>query len=215
MIQFTINGDARAALRVTALVDRQLPFATAKALNDTAIDAQENIRGGLFARFHLRRETFILRTVKIFPGEFATKDNPRAILRIDPTRDLLAKFERGGTKRPRYTRNIAVPRDARADVAQVIPKRLRPKSLQLQTVRTATGKTQVKGRSRTFLIRTESFEGIFQRVRGGGMRLLYGLERSVQIPASLEFERTARLVAARTWEIHLNRALVYAISTAK
>ena len=84
-----------------------------KALNATILDGQKSARSNIAERFTLRRSAFILNTVKIERGNFATKENLRAGVGIDRTRDILAKFEDGGTKTPREGSSIAIPVGAR------------------------------------------------------------------------------------------------------
>ncbi|MHC5059306.1 MAG: hypothetical protein ACYTKD_32025, partial [Planctomycetota bacterium] len=46
------------------LFAEQLPFATSKAINDTAKDAQKAQRAGMARRFTVRRPTFVFRSIK-------------------------------------------------------------------------------------------------------------------------------------------------------
>jgi hypothetical protein len=192
-----------------------------KALNETALQAQEAIRGGILSRFTVRRQDFILRTVKIFPNEFATKSNFKAIVRIDPSRNFLAPFEHGGTKKPLTGNSLALPDAVRDNKTDVIPRAMRPKGLRLRITQTRSGKTQVKGAKRTFLI--PGF-GIMQRIGGrrgyGGPRasnvlVLYRFRSSVRLSPMLRFEATARQVAAQNFDGNLARSINFAIATAR
>ncbi len=217
MIQ--IVADLKPALDLTDRARRQVPFAASKALNDTIKQIQAAERAQIEKTFTLRRKQFVLRTVKINRQDFANKRNLRATVRIDPTRDFLAKFERGGVKRPHSGRSIAVPIDVKRGKTGVGSRRLRPKALALRAHHTAGGKTQYRGEKRTFLVERGAFRGIFQRVgrrRRSSIRLLYSLVTSVRIPASLRFERTARRVATpERLQANFHRAFEFAMRTAR
>jgi hypothetical protein len=203
-----------------AQLSRQVPFATSKAINVTLNQGQEAMRRQVEGEFTLRRPTFILNTIKIAPGDRATKAKLVGTIRIDPDRDFLAPFEKGGTKRPIAGKSLAVPAEGlprkRSDV---IPARLRPKALDLTVHRTRTGKVQFKGQQRTFIVEKSTFNyGILQRVgRGKGSRVmvLYWFQRSVEREPILRFEKTLREVVNRNWDKNLADAMDLAIRTAR
>jgi hypothetical protein len=106
----TVSIDVTATVRdFAATLDqfhqRQLPFATANAINDTLLEVQTAERAHIHAAFTVRRTSFIDNLVKI--TKFAKKDDPSGEIGIRgpnsaPDRaDILTKFETGGTKTPR------------------------------------------------------------------------------------------------------------------
>lgn len=202
-----------------AIVDAQIGFATSKALNVTANDVQAEIQRGLEGRFILRRRGFVLRTIKIDPRERATKYDLRAVIRVDPQRNILAKFEAGGVKRARSGRRLAVPDEARRKRTDIVPAALRPKALKLRLHRTKAGKVQFKGEQRTFLVEKSTFSsGILQRVgrgRGSRVRVLYWFQRGVLLDPLLRFETTARRVVAQRFNVNFAEAMRLAIETAR
>lgn len=170
--------------------DEQIPFAVSRALNDTAMGGQEDMRQGARARFRIKRPDFLDRSVKI--PKFSTKKD--AVLSVSVVMDygpdgrgqVWDKFEPGGIKTPTRGQSIAVPMAVAARGA-IVPDGMRPRQLKLHTV----GR-RVIGDQRTFLLEYSGKRGIFQRTgpKQGDVRLLYWLTPSVPIPASLEFGKT-------------------------
>lgn len=171
------------------VAEEQIPYATSRALNDTALGGQEDQRQGMRARFRIKRPDFLDRSVKI--PRFTTKRDPelKISLIIDPNPNnrgpLWDKFEPGGTKTPTHGQSIAVPMAITR--GGIVPDGMRPKQLNLH----ASGR-RVIGDQRTFLLEYNGRRGIFQRTgpKQGGVRLLYWLTPSVPIPPSLEFNKT-------------------------
>lgn len=93
------------------------------------------------------------------------------------TADILAKFEEGGTKRPREGRHLVVPIEVRRTKTGVVSRVQRPRAFQFREV----GQSIV-GLKRTFII---PGVGIFQRRGKRNVRLLYGFESAVPIPAGI------------------------------
>lgn len=154
-----VRVDVDSAVRALSNVRRdQLPFATSLAVNWTALGAQRDIRAHVRQEFTLRRPDFILKTIKVEKGDWATKRNPLAFrLKIDDKRydkgrrDLLAKFEAGGTRaRPDRDAPVFIPSEhARPQFAAITPKRLFPFALRLQSGRGTVGFYLVQGSSLT------------------------------------------------------------------
>ncbi|MEP6744359.1 MAG: hypothetical protein ABJB33_02600 [Gemmatimonadota bacterium] len=184
-------------------------------INNTLKKSQTAVWGTLAAYFTLRRRTFIERTIKI--TEFAKKTSLSATLAVDPTRDFLAKFEEGGTKVSTQGKSLAVPIAARPNKSALIPPRFQIKNLQLTSVTNKNGKVTIQGARGTSLIRTGHGAFILQRFGRGGKqtRVLYALERSVPIPATLGFDKVVRATIDEVWEGECGAAVERAISTAK
>jgi hypothetical protein len=220
----TVEADIAPGLRLIADVRKQLPFAVSKAINDTLLQAQVAERERIAGAFTLRRPDFIFRTVKIEREDFAQKDKLYGIMRIDPTRDFLAKFEAGGQKTPRSGHDIAVPDQARPSKGALIPAGLRPKALSLQR----TG-GRIRGAKRTFVIETSTHPGIYQRVgterrgafrrigrgRDPNVRLLYSFKPSVRIDRRLGFAETAKRVVDQQFKANFAASFDLAMRTAR
>jgi hypothetical protein len=178
MIEVQIDQKALGdALRAIGLVGPKARYAASLGINRTLNEAQDAIRAGITERFTLRRKDFILRTIYRKPGEdWATKDNLRGAVRVNPEQNFLAKFEEGGLKTPRSGRALAVPVDVRRNKADIIPRN--------QSVRAllASGKAFIH--NNLVLQRTGS------KARGFGLTLLYIFKPSVHLNVPLKFVET-------------------------
>lgn len=225
-MNIAIKVDAKDAIRfLTDLEQRQVPYAISTAINDTLKLGQRFEREHIRAHFTLRRPEFIERTVKI--SQFASKRNPVGVIEIDPTRDVLAKFEAGGRKQARGGGALAVPIAVRRTKTDLIVKNMRIRELQLRAHRTNKGVVQLKGQRRTFTVKGRGVGAILQRVgrkpkgsslsaeiAGGSLRVIYAFKRSVPIPANLEFTKSI-LLAVEEWPKLMDAAMAKAIATAK
>lgn len=200
-----IQVDPSSALSYLQRLSNQAPFATSKALNTVANKGQAAIRENVKANFVLRRETFILNTIKIERADRATKTKLDVTISIDRTRDVLAKFEAGGPKTARDGSNIAIPLDARRNKRDIITKSQRPRAL-LDSRRGQAGR----------IFKTAT--GILLRVgsmRAGTTRTLYLLKRVVVIPRRLGFAASATRAVHDNWVKDMTDAFMEAERTAR
>ena len=195
----------------------QVPFATSGALNDTAKRFQKDQTRAMRRSFTERNRLFLSRAVKIKP--FASKKRLVAQVQIAPpgsprTADILSKFERGGTKKPRGQR-LAVPKDVKRTRAGKVSPSLRPKALEFQSV---SSKVSV-GQKRTIAFRLPGGRGgIYQRVGRKGrssLRLLFLFIPRARIEPRLNFYRRARRVGDRFYQSFFNRRYARAVKTAR
>lgn len=212
MLDIDVRADFTPALRFVGSVQRQIPYATALAINDTLVGAQKEIRQGLHRRFDLRRKKFIERTIKINRKDFAKKTKLEGTLRVDPRRPVLAKHERGGIQRPEG-QHFAVPTGTKKKRTRRFPtlkKRYGP-------FRRRGG--QILGaEERTFIIATGRAPGLYKRVGKGKrsrVRQLYAFKRRVSLDARLDFIATAGRVVHRDYAQNFHRKLEYAMRTSK
>ncbi len=170
----------------------------------------------------------------------ATKTNLRVILDTGLSAAILDPFETGKPHGPSLRnagRLPAVPSDdLRITPMTVIPRQLYPVNLGLQVRRdpkggtfyyalgkksiakhltplhtTSGGRTQLKGRFRTFQIDGPKGPMILQRETGGDVRVLWFLKPSVPRPASLRFVQLGRRIATERWPINLNNSALFAL----
>ncbi len=183
---------------------RQSRFALVKALNKTANDAQRDIRTGIEKRFVLRRKDFILRSVKI-PKEARadTRTNRYNVeIMIDPQRDVLAKFEKGGEKHPIDGRALAIPTtNVRKTITATIPLSRRPRGL------FASKKKVV---SKAGLLLESVGKG-----RAAVTRVLYVWRGRIRIKPMLEFEKTATTSVEKQWQPNAEESVRYEIANLK
>lgn len=214
----TIHVDYRKAVgQLKADAERHVPFALAKAVNDTALDVQRAQRANLRKKFTLRRPEWADRSIKMV--RFAKKSDPTAVIGIHPPggdqrADILDKFEDQTEKLPKAG-TIAIP-VSRVGLARgsagVLRNRVRPRDL------VASGKA--------FIVRKRMGnvgEGlILQRVgfgQGSGRRssvvALYYLARRARIRPTLQFIRTAGESIDDTFASHMVKRLDEALRTAR
>ena len=230
--------DTKGVLTGLERLSRQVPFAISKAMNESLKGAQKDIRATLPGHFTLRRKQFVERTVKI--TEFATKRKQVARLAVDPTRDILAKFEEDTRKQGQEGKSLAVPIDARPSETALVPKRLQIKALQLRPVVGRNGKRQLKGAKGTYTITTPRGTYVIQRVnrterpvfyvrdRNGVLRqerqkrvtraetkVLYAFKKSVPIKPTLGFVKTGTAAVDRLWPGAMRTAFDEAERTAR
>lgn len=218
-MKITVTANTKKAEdMLTALVQKQIPYALSRATNAVAKDVQAAVRAELPGHFILRRKGFIERTIKIL--KFSNKrDRPIATtIGTDPRFNFLAKFERGGTKQGAGGGSLAVPQvgGARRTIRSVVPSSLRIPALQLRKHTTAGGKVQLKGLFRTFTVKTATTALVMQRVGKRGLtKVLYAFKRSVPIRPMLGFYRTAEQVVGGMWVRRASESLRDAVKNAR
>src|SRR5882724_1035050 len=146
-----VSVDTGGAERLCTAVLKQFPFAVANALNRLAFEFRDQERNLIEGRFTVRRP-WVTQGVQVPAGGRATKDRLQSRVEVEQKRSFLWKFEAGGIKRSRQGGLIAIPKQDVFPESQVVPKGKRPKAFQFQVHRTVTGKLQLKGQKRTFLI---------------------------------------------------------------
>jgi hypothetical protein len=223
-----IDLDIRQVEKLTKAVIRQLPFATANALNKTALTFQEVKRRDFRSTFLLRRKPFIEQQgVKVLRG-FAKKDKLEITVGVDDKADFLSKFEPGGVKRPQGE-HLAIPSPKSLDRSKVIPRNMRPRALDIAdgvaqgiTVRRKKGtvtpgkiRRAGQGLRRTFEVPEV---GIFQR-RGRGAAStthpLYLYGRQARIQPELRYIERAREIMSRKFNDNFRQEFAKAIKTAR
>jgi len=161
----------RDLLRTCDVMDSQLPFATAKALNELATTFQANERDVIQGGMTIRRP-WVLQGVKIDRSDFATKDRLVARVHVDEQRDFLNKFEDGGTRTPQIGRSLAVPIAARPSKAALIPAGMRPRAFGFKEI---GGASLARHASH---LRDRRFRS---GVLSGGVRVFEGSNRTILI----------------------------------
>lgn len=212
----TIALETPRPLQLTGELQRQVPFAISLGMNQALLRAQQAIRQRVMGTFIVRRSQWISQSIKI--TKFSTKRDLEAVLQVDPTRNVLGKFEPGGTKTSvRPGGSLVVPGPWKHPSA-VIPTELRPGAFKFQYAGKGAQATVFRGRDRTFLIRRGARGGaIFQRTGRGAnaIRLLYILTSQARIPASLHFRATGMAQFHTHWPREYRAALFRALRTAR
>ena len=174
-----VHVDPRAVLGwLSDAQERQLPFAVSLALNRVANQAQVAERENLKRSFKLRRESFVLKGVKISKQDRATKSSWRVTIQLayPDDRHFLDQHEVGGY-RTRYGGKRLWQPNPEVFASKVIGRAnpLHPKNLRLAKDKSG----RVVGQERTFLVRVKSAVLVLQRVdrrlTKGSARRLKGL----------------------------------------
>lgn len=211
-------------------VSDQLPYAMSRAANAVVNRAQQAIQGSLEDKFTLRRGTFIRNTIYRNPQtDFANKSQSpiQATVRVDPSRDYLAKFETDTSKSAQSGGSLAVPIVRESDKSMIIQ---RSSPLYIKTVmaliagqggknvgpfRRGKRGRQLQQQS-FFLLKSRVGETlVMQRLGPGQARVLYAFRKSVPIKADLDFVEIAEEVVLNEWDAEASRALADAIATMK
>lgn len=218
MLAVTVKDDIDKAIeRGVNRAFKQVPFAIAVSLTETAKDLDDAISREMPRNFTIRRP-WVVQGIRIRP---ATKAKLEAqVYSRDP---FMGLQETGGTKRPinrrvfDYQGWLAIPLDARRSKADVVNQRDWPENLvrpfvfqardgrmylAVHELNTAKGAKSVR-----------SMRG--KQKRSTGMRLMYTLVRSVQLKERLHMGRTAKRIVPERFNHHFPIALQRAVSTAR
>ena len=199
---FSVKSNVKQFSRgLSSIQRRQIPFATARALNDTIFGVRKRIVGRTWPRaVTVRNRRFMSTALRV---EKATKRKQQVALFDRFGRDFLPLQAEGGIKRPRGA-HIAVP-------------------IQRNVRRTASGKVRKSQLPRVVLRKPKVFTGrirsahpaIAERTRKGGLKLLYTLIRSAPIAKRFMFYEDAAASSARQFPRHLARRFTQALRTAR
>ena len=218
MASVEVTGDIRGVLSL----DRQLVYAAARALTQTAKQSQAASIEAIKSTFTTRGSWYLPSSrfgIRIDP---ATKQKLEAVVKT--AADWLALHETGGDKTP-LGKFIAIPTsNVRRSEGQIIPPELRPRNLDrafVLTLKPGTSKATQRNRARgrtPFAARAgpEGTRILFQRYGSGrgDIRAMYILERRARIrKRSTVIEPTVRTVASRLGP-NFAEALAEALRTA-
>jgi hypothetical protein len=235
MAAITVQVDVSDADKLCAGAQRQLPYAISRAINATANDLRDTMRQEVMLRFMVRagHQAFIQKSIQVK----SYSDKSQAVIAAEVGtgfpggRDLLGKFEAGGQKRmvdPYAPPHIPTP-TLRRSPASNVPQAMYPSTLGLVPVRTtigvriprwhktASGKLQIKGARRTFVIGEPGADvwGVFQRTGKRTIHMIWLYRQMTPVPARLGFVKTAESVVATRWPPNFEAAFAQALATAR
>lgn len=233
---FTIDIDTNTlASRLTAVEQRQLPFAISLGLNRTAQEVRAKAQQHMVMRgFTFRSansQAWAIKQVAFPKGAWATKTRPIAKVFLErAAKSILDWIEQGHIKTatrpiPGLGPRLAIP-FRRSRMAE-IPRSMFPVNLGLQSRRntapkakTAWTKASAKGKQRTFVVAYGTGKGlIMQRTaRGRGrtnVQVLFFLQTAQRIRARPWFMPIATETAAERLGPNLLQALREALATAR
>ena len=210
------------------LQQRQLPFATSKALNALAIDVQTRERGRLREVFNIRRPAFADRSIKII--HFATKADLYAEIAIKSPGNasvggnVFNKFEADTVKTPFGNHGIAVPIKDHQIRRGIIPNSQKPGAFNLHREG-----NRVVGDKGTYVIKLSGGRELLLQRKDLGKRaakkagratktdstLLFIFVPRVKINPVLKFAPSAAEVVGRMWAQRFGEAFAQAMRSAK
>lgn len=201
-LETQIVGDFPALTRaMRKVVEKQLPFASSKALTTMAFKARDTYRGAFPRRFTSRRKSLAAFAFRadVSKARKTNWPNQVAAVGVHKNASWLVKHEKGGMVSPEKSRRHAIPTKAverKRTRGGSIPSRLKPRNLDA-TVRGG-------------VLRAAGARG-FKRGKGKRVSAMFLLRRRVRIAPKLGFERTVTAYATATWPRHFNRELRAAI----
>jgi hypothetical protein len=225
-VNINVQINAKALQVETDRQAKNLAFSTAQAINKTILDVQLDERANLDQKFKVRKPAFMYRLIRVYQFAKVQTNKPFAEIGIDNTKDrvLLSEFEAGGKKDPFIGKNVAVPitgSKARPSFGQSVPSRFMFKGLDMQRHLTGAGKTQWKGKYRTFVIpgvgiamrggapKTERRVAAQERFKGlqekTGTQLIYTFAKHPKLKPGLAFVVRAQRKIAVAFPDHFNR----------
>ena len=202
---------------LTALEQKQLPFARSLAINRLGQAFQKAERERLDSIFTLRRKDFIEKQGVKRVSRAATKADPTVTYGIDQKASFLAKFESDTRKFPTKGSGhmLALPASGvRRNKRDIVTAGFRPRAL-VQRLGSKKGAGQVivieKAQGRLG-------PGIYQRSGRHGkgpLKTLFTFKPSVSIDPELHFLDTAKRVASEQWPTIFTSAFQEALRTAR
>lgn len=235
-MEATIVVDVSDADKLCKAAVRQLPFALSRAINATAKSVRDTMLDELRLRFIIRKQQFARRAIDV--TQMSNKNQTviqATVSTVVPfptqSRDVFGKFEEGGRKvaaNPYFPNIIPTP-SLRRSPTSLPPMGMYPSRLGLTPVRsfignrapkwhkTASGKTQIKGANRTFVLGDsgDRYWGVYRRTGKRTIKRIWIYRSVVPIPKRLGFRSTATAVVERVWQANFEDAFAQAIQTAR
>ena len=195
---------------LTNVQRKQLPFATAVALQSTAYDVKRKQIGRTFpGAFETRNQNFAKGVLIVEPGKRSPRKNVNkrnlhaAVYAIDRVADYLEKHARGGIKRP-TGQWISIPtRHIKRTAKGKVGKAKRPRN--------------IVNKPNVFFRHQGPTPDIVRRPRGKGksLEVLYQLVPLARIPKRLRFYEDAAKVVQRRMVPNFKKSFERAVRTAR
>jgi len=180
--------------------EKQIAYGTSVALNKAAFSARTAAQYHLEKRLILRNK--FLKNSVIYKR--ASKTKLEAWVGVLERASWAERLEKGGTRRPKSSKNIVIPQGVRSDPKKLIPKRLRP--------------SQLLARKDVFYSDQISpgIKGIWQRLPNNRLKLLYDLEPTTSYDNNqIELKKTMSIAALKSLERNLDKCVADAFRSAK
>lgn len=218
-VNFDIN--VLGAIDKTAKAQKNLVYSVVQGINATAKKIQEAQQQQLEKRFTLRSNTkaFMLRNVAIIKP-FASVGAGRLFAEVgvgQRNRLLLGGYETGEERKPFKGHMIAQPvvgSPARPTFGQPVQPQFTFRAMALKAAKGKQAANRKVGNNGTYSVRGV---GVFQRTGPGreGSKLLYGFARQQRLPAKLNWQKTARDIAAKWLNEYTTQAFLKSLNRSK
>lgn len=173
----------------------QIPFASSRAINDTAVKAQEALVKGIIIRFNNKKKWWIKGNRRTgIRVKFSNKNNKPIMASVYTDAYFAEIQEDGGVKAPVSGKVLAVPTDR-------APK----------TLRRSDGVARAKQKSTVFV----SKKGVFQRMSKRKLKPLFTWARVANIKPRFKFDLTVRTAVNRWFPIMFKKRMEQAIPCAE
>lgn len=198
--ELSVKHDVAQVTRwLTDIQKKQIPFATANALNDTAFAARSELMKQ--APQKLDRPTPF--TVKAFQVQKAKKLNLAAVVFVEPKRYEYLKYQIDGGTREAKGKGVGLPTaNKKLDQYGNIPGRQRG---------------LIKGKNQ-FIATIRGISGVWERYgskRKSQTRLLVAFEKSVKYKPRFPFYKIVDAVAKKSFADYFRKRLDQALRSAK
>lgn len=180
---------------LTAIQKQQVPYATSRAINDTAVNAQDDVIAAIPRVFNNLKKWWLKQQPTGIKVKFSNKANLHAQVH---TSAYFAKIqEEGGVKQPRTAKNLAVP------TAKVAKK-----------YRTSHGAREMMDAQKN-VFRTP--KGVFRRTgkKRYPIQLLWSFTPTAKVKPRFRFYDTCKRAVMRRFETNFKMRLSQALATAK
>lgn len=196
MVDITVHDNVREFTKNLNIFQRQqIPFATSRALNDTAVKAQDLLVKGVQIRFNNRKRWWIKGNRRTgIRVDFSSKKRLPMVASVYTNAYFAELQEEGGTKAPVSGKVLAIP-TAKA-----------PKSL-----RRSDGVRRAKQKSNVFV----SKKGVFQRMAKKKLKPLFTWARVATVRPRFKFDITVRTAVNRWFPVFFRKRIQEAIASAK
>lgn len=195
---------------LSRLESEQVPFATSRALNDTAEEIKLKTIADLDKVFTIRNQ-WVKRGMRVIRS---SKDQwPNTTAQVGHLDKYMALQETGGNKKG------VVPIEARPSKTDITPPSKWPGKLMEQGVKAVAGKRR-RGSAvkRVFIadLKRNNKPGLWiVKGRDGVPRLMYRFEKEVKVPARWGFVDKAETIAAASMQDNFNKRLAEAVNSVK
>jgi hypothetical protein len=193
-MEITVKDNIKEVTRfLNDVQKKQVPYASSRALNDTAVDGQNSVVAAIPTTFQNRKKWWLKQQPTGIKVKFSKKTDLRA--RVHTSAYFAEIQEKGGTKTPKSSKNLAVPTGK-------VPKKYR----------TSHGAKEMLNANKK-VFRTP--KGVFRRSGKKNITLLWSFTPSARVPRRFGFIQIVEKVVKRRFSQHFKTRIDQAIASAK